>query len=153
MKLKYIVNKFKNCNKSVVLSFLFDIMVHNSDDIEDYNNTKQYVKGDRIFYQNERGINCLKVCIAKEAQIGKIVSSEWIDAVDFAGGNLNLQPKITYNELVRTSTVGGETTFDIDADIIIEESTVINVYHSVKGRLSKFDFSVTDHNLTLNNPY
>ena len=158
MSIRYIkenINKFDHDN---LISFLFDIVIRGGlDDIEDFDDKKQYFENAKVYVKDEQGIHHIYKCIVKRANVGKIYHDEWLDLLQSFRKPIvtdsTLVTQLDIKELVLISDIVNQTEFYVDVDGVAEGDYTAVVYHPELGRLSRDDFSFAHKTITLKNEY
>lgn len=153
--IKSTINKLDNDN---LLTFLLDVITCGGiDSVEDYNNTKQYKRDQKVYFKDEDGMHHIYVAIVDKPEIGRIFDDEWVDLLQsFRRPVINPADVVSNVEMLEEviiSTVSKQSTFTLTSPGVENKIYTIIVYHPTKGRLTRNDWSLTGRNIKLNPEY
>lgn len=153
--IKSTLNKLDNDN---LLTFLIDVVTCGGiDSVEDYNETKQYKKDQKVYYKDEDGMHHIYIAIVDKPEIGEIYDDEWVDLLQsFRRPIVNPADVVSNVEMIEEiilSTSANQTTFTITSPGVENKIYTVIVYHPTKGRLAKTDWTLTGRNIKLKSEY
>ena len=158
MSIKYIkenLNKFDHDN---LISFLFDIVIRGGlDEVEDFNNEKEYQKNEKIYFKDDLGNHRIYKCIVDKSTVGNILPEEWIDLIQSFRRPIvteeTIVSQVSVKEEVVTTTVVNQVEFELTTPGVSDGMFDIIVFHPEHGRLSKMDFSIVGKKIVLKDEY
>lgn len=143
--INYIKSTLKKMDNDNLLNFLLDVVTCGGiDTVEDYNNTKQYRKDEKVYYKDMDGMHHIYICMVDEPAIGEIYDDEWVDLLQsFRRPTVNPADVISNVEMIEEAiiaTTPSQNTFTITTPGIENNLYTVIVYHPTKGRLAKTDW-------------
>lgn len=158
MSIKYIKENLKKFDHDNLISFLFDIVIRGGiDNIDDYDNTKEYVLDEKIYFKDNNGTHHIYKCIVNKATVGAIVQDEWIDLIQSFRKPIitdeTVVTQLNIKEEVIAATMSNQSQFDLIAEGVEDNEYTVVVFHPELGRLSKDDFKIVGKAIILNEGY
>ena len=151
MDIRYIRSNFSKLGPDHLYKFLLDIITRGDfDKIENYDITKSYVKGSKVYYFRNNTHHIYE-CITDISTDGAFVDSEWADIIDvFRGmtGDDILNKMFITEEIFTADKETNKITIQYDGyDPLLCK---IIPFHSIQGRLSETEYTLNDNVITLN---
>lgn len=155
MGINYIKKTLEKMDNDNLLVFLLDIATCGGIDyVEDYNNTKQYVENEKIYYKDNSGLHHIYKCQVPKATIGEIIDGEWLDLLQtFRKPIVNPDDvivKVDVGEEIVITTTANQNSFELKTPGIEDGMYTVVVFHPVVGRLAASDFKLQGRTVTLN---
>lgn len=152
--INYIKNTLKKMDNDNLLNFLLDVVTCGGiDTVEDYNDSKQYRRDEKVYYKDDDGMHHIYIAIVDEPTIGEIYDDEWVDLLQyFRRPTVNPGDVVSNVEMIEETIISNssnQSTFTVTTPGIENKIYTVIVYHPVKGRLAKTDFSLTGRNIKL----
>lgn len=158
MSIKFIKENIKKFDQDNLITFLFDIIIRGGlDEVEDYNENKQYGLDDKVYYKDNFNVHHIYKCIVDNPAVGVIYPDEWLDLLQsFRKPIVDEETYVTsldIKEEVIISTVDNQSEFQLSANGVEEGRYTVVVFHPEFGRLSRDDFALNGKKIVLNNEY
>lgn len=158
MSIKYIKENIKKFDHDNLISFLFDIVIRGGlENVEDFDETKSYVKNEKVYYKDIKGIHHIYKCTVDTSSPGMIVQGEWIDLLESFRKPIITDDTIIANveigEEVVVATEDKQTEFTLKTIGVEDNMFTIVVHHPEFGRLAKTDFEVIGQQIILDDMY
>ena len=156
MSINYIKENIKKIDHDNLISFLFDIIVRGGlDEIDDYDVEREYIKNEKMYYKDVKGIHHIYKCKVDKATVGEIVLVEWEDLLQSFRkpiiGEETIVSSVDIREEVLVSSVENQTDFELNTAGVDEGLYTIVVFHPELGRLARSDFQTSGKYIILNN--
>lgn len=155
MSINYIKENLKKFDHDNLISFLFDIIIRGGlDDIEDFDNTKEYHKNEKVYVKDAVGMHHIYKCSVEVATVGELLQDEWVDLLqsfrkpivneDTIIANVDVKEEVLY------STIDNQKEFKLNTVGVDEGMYNVVVFHPTLGRLSRQDFDLVGQYIILN---
>ena len=80
LSIEYIKQNLNKFDKDNLLTFIFDIITCGSlDEVEDFDASKSYVKGEKVYCKDMDGVHHIYKCKVEQSTVGNIIYNEWVD--------------------------------------------------------------------------
>lgn len=150
MDIRYIQSNFKQLPLDNLVKFLYDLLLHEINDIENYKEGKRYIKGDKVYLQ-ENNKHQIFQCIIDNSS-STFVNDEWVYIMEVFESEIDSYVNLVVKEEVH----------------IIDNSTVNSIYTNLKFNVSNstfalycgkkryvrgYDFDINGNNITFTTPF
>lgn len=157
MSINYIKDNLKKFDHDNLISFLFDIVVRGGlDSIEDFDETKEYFKNDKIYFKDLKNNHHIYKCVANKSTKGMIIPDEWIDLLQSFRKPIVSEETVVASldilEEVLESTEPDQVEFELNTTGVEEGLYTIIVFHPELGRLAQSDFELAGKFIILKDP-
>lgn len=158
MSINYIKENLKKLDHDNLISFLFDIIVRGGiDDVEDFDETKEYLENEKVYVKDAKGIHHIYKCTVERSTVGRIVDNEWIDLLQSFRKPIITENTITASldirEEILLAVEPNQREFRLTTTGVEEGLFTIIVFHPTKGRLANGDFEIAGNYIILNEEY
>lgn len=158
MSINYIKENLKKIDPDNLISFLFDVIIRGGlDDIEDFDDKKQYVKNNKVYVKDAKGIHHIYKCVVDEASVGFVLPDEWIDLLQSFRKPIVSEETVVANldmrEEVLVSDFDNQTEFKLNSSGVEEGIYTVIVFHPELGRLAQTDFSLAGKYIILKDEF
>lgn len=153
MQANYFKNSLSSVRDNTVATFLSDVILKEGT-ILDFDESKQYSKGDKVYYADKPGVHYVRVCVVDKSTAGSFVKGEWRQLIDSVGEYALQYIPLELIEEVFTCSVEGETEYAITSARYIPGKSKVRGFHSSFGRMiNGVDFNVQNNGvITLTSP-
>ena len=157
MSINYIKDNLKKFDHDNLISFLFDIIVRGGlDSIEDFNENKEYLKNDKIYFKDLKNNHHIYKCVANKSTKGTIVTDEWIDLLQSFRKPIVSEETVVASldimEEVLESVEPNQIEFKLNTTGVEEGIYTVIVFHPDLGRLAQTDYKLAGKSIILNTP-
>ena len=157
MSINYIKDNLKKFDHDNLISFLFDIIVRGGlDSIEDFNENKEYLKNDKIYFKDLKNNHHIYKCVANKSTKGTIVTDEWIDLLQSFRKPIVSEETVVASldimEEVLESVEPNQIEFKLNTTGVEEGIYTVIVFHPDLGRLAQTDYKLAGESIILNTP-
>ena len=157
MSINYIKDNLKKFDHDNLISFLFDIIVRGGlDSIEDFDENKEYLKNDKVYFKDLKNNHHIYKCVANKSTKGTIIADEWIDLLQSFRKPIVSEETVVASldiiEEVLESTEPDQVEFELNTTGVEEGLYTIIVFHPELGRLAQSDFELAGKFIILKDP-
>lgn len=147
MSINYIKENLKKIDHDNLISFLFDVIIRGGlEDIEDFDDKKQYVKNNKVYIKDAKGTHHIYKCIVDEASVGFVLPDEWTDLLQSFRKPIVSEETVVANLDIREEVIVSDTDnqkeFKLNSSGVEEGMYTVIVFHPELGRLAQTDFSL-----------
>ena len=158
MSINYIKENLKKLDHDNLISFLFDVIVRGGiDDVEDFDETKEYVENEKIYIKDVKGIHHIYKCVTTKSTVGSIIENEWIDLLQSFRKPIVSEETVTASldirEEILLATESNQREFRLSTSGVEEGLFTVIVFHPTKGRLASGDFEIAGRYILLNEEF
>ena len=158
MSINYIKENLKKLDHDNLISFLFDVIVRGGiDDVEDFDETKEYVENEKIYIKDAKGIHHIYKCMVTRSTVGSIIENEWIDLLQSFRKPIVSEETVTASldirEEILLATESNQREFRLSTSGVEEGLFTVIVFHPTKGRLASGDFEIAGRYIILNEEF
>ena len=158
MSINYIKENLKKLDHDNLISFLFDVIVRGGiDDVEDFDETKEYVENEKIYIKDAKGIHHIYKCMVTRSTVGSIIENEWIDLLQSFRKPIVSEETVTASldirEEILLATESNQREFRLSTSGVEEGLFTVIVFHPTKGRLASGDFEIAGRYILLNEEF
>jgi hypothetical protein len=157
MSINYIKDNLKKFDHDNLISFLFDIIVRGGlDSIEDFDENKEYLKNDKIYFKDLKNNHHIYKCVVNKSTKGTIVVDEWIDLLQSFRKPIVSEETVVASldimEEVLESVEPNQIEFKLNTAGVEEGIYTVIVFHPDLGRLAQTDYKLAGKSIILNTP-
>ncbi len=154
MSIRYIkenLNKFDHDN---LIAFLFDLVIRGGlDDIEDYDDQKEYHKNEKVYVQDAKGTHHIYRCLVANATVGQLVPDEWIDLLQSFRKPIITDETVVANADIREEVIvadrDDQKEFELNTAGVEDGEYTVVVFHPDLGRIAQTDFELAGKTIIL----
>ena len=154
MSINYIKENLKKFDHDNLISFLFDIIIRGGlDNIEDFDNTKEYHKNEKVYVKDAVGMHHIYKCDVEVATVGELLQDEWVDLLQSFRKPIvseeTVVASVDIREEVLVSDQANQVRFELNTAGVEEGMYTVVVFHPDLGRLSVQDYQVVGRRIVL----
>lgn len=150
MNIQYIKSNISNTSQDSLVKLLYDIILQDINNVEDYTPGNSYIKGDRVYLQ-ENGKHQIYQCIS-DTSSNRFNKDEWRYIMEVFDGNVekfyNLKIQEEVHIITEDTRNGIVTKLNFD-----ETRSTLAIYKGKKRYCTKYDFILSDKEITFKNPF
>lgn len=150
MNIQYIKSNISNTSQDSLVKLLYDIILQDINNVEDYIPGNSYIKGDRVYLQ-ENGKHQIYQCIS-DTSSNRFNKDEWRYIMEVFDGNVekfyNLKIQEEVHIITEDTRNGIVTKLNFD-----ETRSTLAIYKGKKRYCTKYDFILSDKEITFKNPF
>lgn len=150
MNIQFIKSNISNTSQDGLVKLLYDLIMQDINNVEDYKVNMTYEKGDRV-YLEENSKHQIYQCIVDTSST-IFVRTEWQPIMEVFDGSLDKVYNLKLHEEVHI--IDESTTKSITTKLEFEnDKSTVAIYKGKKRYTSKYDFTINDKVISFNNPF
>lgn len=150
MNIQFIKSNISNTSQNGLVKLLYDLILQDIRDVNNYKDGWVYTKGDRV-YLEENGKHQIYQCIANISS-NNFIRSEWMHIMEAFRGVLDKVYNLKLHEEVHI--INAETTKSIITNLDFDISkSVVTIYNGKKRFVYEHDFFIEEKTVIFNNPF
>ena len=150
MNIQYIKSNISNTSQDSLVKLLYDIILQDINNVEDYIPGNSYIKGDRVYLQ-ENGKHQIYQCISDTSSY-EFNRDEWQYIMEVFDGNVEKFYNLKLQEEVHIITE--DTRNGIITKLNFDETrSTVAIYKGKKRYCATYDFVINDKEITFRNPF
>lgn len=150
MDIQYIKSNISNISQDNLIKFLYDIIMQNIQNVENYQLNKRYAKGDRV-YLEENNKHQIFQCIADHSSLS-FRKDEWTHIMEVFEDDLDEVYTLKVHEEIHI--IDANTTNSITTNLEFnEDNSSVAIFKGKNRYTSKYDFTVENKVITFNEPF
>jgi len=157
VSINYIKENLKKFDHDNLISFLFDIIIRGGlDDIEDFDNNKEYHKNEKVYIKDAVGMHHIYKCDVEVATVGELLQDEWVDLLQSFRKPIvseeTVVASVDIREEVLVSDQANQVRFELNTAGVEEGMYTVVVFHPDLGRIAQTDFELAGRTIILKDP-
>ena len=150
MDIQYIKSNISNISQDNLIKFLYDIIMQNIQNVENYQSNKRYAKGDRV-YLEENNKHQIFQCIVDHSSLS-FRKDEWTHIMEVFEDDFDEVYTLKVHEEVHI--IDANTTNSITTNLEFnEDKSSVAIFKGKNRYTSKYDFTVKNKVITFNEPF
>jgi hypothetical protein len=155
MSISYFKENLKKFDHDNIIHFLFDLILRvDLDEVEDFDETKQYVLNQKVYIKDIKGKHHIYKCLVESSTIGLIDDNEWEDIIQSFRKPIVGEETIVAGLDIRQEIIKAEETnqkeFKLKTYGVSDDAYYVIIFHPDLGRLAKTDFQISGQYVVLN---
>ena len=150
MNIQYIKSNISNISQDNLIRFLYDIILQNINNVQNYESNKRYTKGDRV-YLEENGKHQIFQCIVNSSSL-TFKKEEWEYIMEVFEDTVEEVYNLKIHEEVHVIDENTRNSITTNLDFNTDRSSVA-IFKGKNRYTSKYDFTVNGKEILFNTPF
>lgn len=150
MNIQYIKSNISNISQDNLIRFLYDIILQNINNVQNYESNKRYTKGDRV-YLEENGKHQIFQCIVNSSSL-TFKKEEWEYIMEVFEDTVEEVYSLKVHEEVHVIDENTRNSITTNLDFNTDRSSVA-IFKGKNRYTSKYDFTVNGKEILFNTPF
>ena len=150
MNIQYIKSNISNISQDNLIRFLYDIILQNINNVQNYELNKRYTKGDRV-YLEENGKHQIFQCIVNNSSL-TFKKEEWEYIMEVFEDTVEEVYSLKVHEEVHIIDENTRNSITTNLDFNTDRSSVA-IFKGKNRYTSKYDFTVNGKEILFNTPF
>lgn len=150
MNIQYIKSNISNISQDNLIRFLYDIILQNINNVQNYESNKRYTKGDRV-YLEENGKHQIFQCIVNNSSL-TFKKEEWEYIMEVFEDTVEEVYSLKVHEEVHIIDENTRNSITTNLDFNTDRSSVA-IFKGKNRYTSKYDFTVNGKEILFNTPF